>query len=111
MTALEILTARKEEIVEKTIELMPTALAGDRANRTFFFNVDGETNELTVDYLYYLGQQQLSDNCFYTIPDHETPDPEEFGYDTIEEMDFDACGYTTHVEGVIDNHIALLEQY
>lgn len=88
---------------------MPQALSGDRASRTFFFKVD-ETNKLTVDYLYYLGQQQLSDNCFYTIPDHETPDAEKFGYGSTEEMDFDACGYREFVETEIEQHIFNLEE-
>ncbi|MDY0388878.1 MAG: hypothetical protein RBT65_17530 [Methanolobus sp.] len=100
---LEILKTRKEEIIEATLELMATALSGDRANRTFFFKVDEETNELTVDYLYYLGQQQLSDNCFYTIKDYETPDPGGFGYESFEEMDFDACGFRESIENAIEN--------
>lgn len=109
MEALKILKTRKDELVEKTIELMPQALSGDRANRTFFFNIDEETGELTVDYLYYLGQVQLSDNCFYTIPDHETPDPGDFGYESIEEMDFYFCGFYDAIEFAIDNKIADLE--
>jgi hypothetical protein len=111
MTTLEILKTRKKEIIEATLELMPQALSGDRVNRTFFFKVDEETNELTVDYLYYLGQQQLSDNCFYTIPDHETPDEEEFGYDSIEEMDFNACGYREFIQNAIEQHIMNLETF
>jgi hypothetical protein len=110
MKTLEIYKTRKDELVEKTIELMPTALSGDRANRTFFFKVDEETNELTVDYLYYLGQQSLSENCFYTIKDHETPDPEDFGYESIDEMDFDACGFTEQIENAIEEKIMLIEQ-
>jgi len=103
MKTLTIYKTRKNELVEKTIELLPQALSGDRANRTFFFKVDEETNELTVDYLYYLGQQQLSDNCFYTIKDYETPDPGDFGYESIEEMDFDACGFRESIENAIEN--------
>ena len=109
MKTLEIYKTRKDELVEKTIELMPTALSGDRANRTFFFKIDEETGELTVDYLYYAGQQVLSDNCFYTIKDHETPDPEDFGYDSIDEMDFDACGFSEQIKNAIDQKIALIE--
>jgi hypothetical protein len=109
MKTLEIYKTRKDELIEKTIELMPAALAGDRANRTFFFKVDEETGELTVDYLYYAGQQVLSENCFYTIKDYETPDPEEFGYETLEEMDYDACGFSEQVEYAIENKIENLE--
>lgn len=109
MKTLEIYKTRKDELVEKTIELMPTALSGDRKNRTFFFKIDEETNELTVDYWYYVGQQLLSDNCFYTIKEHETPDPEDFGYDSIDEMDFNACGFSEQIEYAIDNQIANLE--
>ena len=109
MKTSEILNTRKEEIVEKTIEIMADALGGDNANRSFFFNIDEETGELTVDYIYYAGNQSLSDNCFYTIKDYETPDPENFGYDSIEEMDFFACGFDSIVENAIDEHIADLE--
>lgn len=109
MNTLEIYKTRKYELVEKTIELMSTALGGDRATRTFFFIVDEETEELTVDYLYYAGQQILSDNCFYTIKDYETPDPEDFGYDSVDEMDFDACGFSEQIEYAIENKISDLE--
>lgn len=109
MTTLEILKTRKDELIEKTIEIMPTALSGDRANRSFYFELNDETNELKVDYLYYAGQQTLSDNCFYTIKDFETPDPEDFGYDSIEDMDFDACGFSEQIEYAIEKQINNLE--
>lgn len=109
MKTLEILKTRKAEIIEATLGIMPIALSGDRANRTFFFKVDEETGELTVDYLYYLGQQSLSDNCFYTIRDYETLDPEEFGYETFEEMDFAACGFSDQIEYAIDCKIVMLQ--
>jgi hypothetical protein len=110
MKTLEIYKTRKDELVEKTIELMPTALGGDRANRTFYFKVSDDTGELTVDYLYYLDQQSLGDECFYTIKDHETPDPEDFGYESFEEMDFYACGFAGQIEYAIDEKIDLIEQ-
>jgi hypothetical protein len=109
MKTLEVYKTRKNELVEKTIELMPIALSGDRANRTFFFKIDKETGELTVDYLYYFGNQLLSDNCFYTIKDYEIPDPGYFGYESINEMDFDACGFSEYVEHAIAYAIANLE--
>jgi hypothetical protein len=109
MKTLTIYKTRKNELVEKTIRLLPQALSGDRANRTFFFKVDEVTNELTVDYLYYLGQQQLSGNCFYTIPDYETLAPGDFGYESFEEMDFYLCGFYDAIEFAIDNKIAVLE--
>ena len=108
MTTLEIFKTRKDEIVEKTIELLPDALAGDPANRTFYFTIN-EKGELEVDYYYYAGQIKLDDECFYTIRDFETPDPEDYGYETIEEMDFDACGFTEQVENAIEQQIGLLE--
>ena len=114
MTTLEILEiykTRKDDLIEKTIELMPQALSGDRANRTFFFKVDEATNELTVDYDYYLGQQQLGVNCFYTVEDHDTPDPEDYGYNSIEQMDFYVCGYAEQIEYYIDQLIMLLEKF
>lgn len=110
MKPLEIYKTRKDELVEKTIELMPAALIGDLANRAFYFIINEETGELTVDYFYYAGRRVLGGNCFYTIKDHETPDPEDFGYDSLEEMDFDACGFTEQVENAIDLIISFIEQ-
>lgn len=109
MKTLEIYKTRKDELVEKTIELIPAALSGDRANRTFFFKIDEETGELTVGYWYYAGRQVLSEDCFYTIKDHETPDPEDFGYKNIGEMDFYACGFSKEIEYAIENQIVNLE--
>ena len=86
---------------------MPTALSGDPANRTFYVYFD--KSEIVVDYLYYLGNQKLEDNCYYTIKDYETPDPEDFGYETLEEMDFDACGYSEQIAAAIEAHIDNLE--
>lgn len=94
-----------ESIIEQTIELLPQALSGDVANRTFFVKPDG-----TVDYHYYQGQIILDDNCFYTIKDYETPDPDEFGYESLEDMDFDACGFAEQIENSIENHLNLIEQ-
>ncbi len=109
MKTEEILKTRKDEIIQKTLELMPQALSGDKGNRTFYFEID-ENGDLKIDYLYYLGLRQLSDNCFYTIKDHETPDSEEYGYDDFEEMDFAACGYDDQIEFAIEEKILLLEQ-
>ena len=111
MKTQEIYKTRKDEIVEKTMELLPTALSGDRANRSFFVKIDEETNELTVDYLYYAGQTGLSDNCFYTIRDQDTPDPEDWGYSSIEEMDFYACGFYEEIVYYIDKEIENLEAH
>ena len=110
MNALEIYKTRKNELVEKTIDLLPIALSGDRAHRTFFFRQDEKTGELVVDYLYYLGHQNLSENCFFTIKNYETPDPEEYGYENFDEMDFDACGFKEQIENAIEERIMLIDQ-
>ena len=98
------LFANKEQIVNDVLELLPLALSGDPANRTFFIAEDG-----SVDYLYYQGQINLGDRCFYTVKDYETPDPEDFGYDRIVNMDFDDCGYREQIENALEDHIAMLE--
>ena len=104
----EIFEARKDEILEKTLELMPLALSGDRANVTFFIEMDND--QLKVDYHYYAGQIILDDSCFFTIKNFEYPDAEEYGYDEISEMDFSACGYDEYINIEIEHKIALLEQ-
>ena len=109
MKAIEILKTRRDELVQLTLNLLPIALSGDRANRTFYFKIN-DSGTLVVDYLYYLSQQSSSDNEFYTISVHETPCPEEFGFESIEEMDFDACGYREFIENSIDKQIEFLEQ-
>jgi hypothetical protein len=109
MTAINIYKTRKDELVEKTINLLPIALSGDCANRTFFFIID-ENGELQVDYIDYLGQQSLSDNCFFTIKAHETPDPKMFGYDNFDEMDFSLCGFDEEIEIAIDEKMMWLEK-
>lgn len=107
MTNLEVLETRRDELVRLTLDLMPIALSGDRANRTFYFEFN-EDGELVVNYLYYAGQQYLTDNCFYTICDHNSVDASDFGYEHIGDMDFEACGFSDQIKYSIDNHIALL---
>lgn len=100
----KILKERKDEIIRKTIELLPDALSGDRGNRSFYFSVN-ETGELTVDYWFYLGNVSLPDTYFYTIWEHQIPDPEDYGYERIEDMDFALCGYDEHIGREIDRLI------
>lgn len=94
----------KEEIINDALALLPIALSGDPANRTFYINKNGK-----VDYDYYLGQTAMNDRCFYTILSHETPDPEDYGYNNIKEMDFEDCGYREAIEEAINEHIDLMD--
>jgi len=109
MKTLEIYKTRKQKLIEKTIELMPYALSGDNANRTFYFKFDEQTNELTVHYHYYTGQIQLDENCFFTIKNYQTPSPEDLGYDSYDEVDYSLCGYYQQIENAIDEKIFNLE--
>lgn len=111
MNTLEILKTRKEEIIEATLDILPQALSGDRVNRAFYFEVDEETEEVKVTWFPYTGQIQTSDNCFYTIPSHETPDPENYGCNTIEEINFEdpENGFREFIEAEIDQYIIELE--
>ena len=109
MKTLEILKTRKEEILDLTMDLLSTAINGNdgmfNADLYFFFELDEETKELTVDYFPSAGNISTSDNVFYSIPGHEMPDPVDFGYDSIEEMDFEDCGYREFIENEIEQHI------
>ena len=109
METLQIYKTRKQELIEKTIEILPKALFGDIANRTFYFKIDESTNELTVDYYYYAAQIQLDDNCFYTIKDYQTPSLEDLGYESYDEVDFFLTGYFQQIENSIDEKIFNLE--
>lgn len=110
MKALDIYTTRKDELVEKTIALLSTALNGDRGYRTFFFKFDEKTAELTVDYHYCFDRIVTSDNCFYTIKAADTPNFEKFNYKSFAEMDFGACGYPLRITNAIDEKIALIKK-
>ena len=107
MKTKEILKTRKAEIIEKTLKLMPQALSGDRVTRTFYF--EENNGELKIDYFVYRGYRQLSDNCFYTVKDYETPNPDDYGYESIEEIDFEVCGFDEGIRNAIENHIDILE--
>ena len=109
MTTVEIYKKKKNELVAKTLDLLPIALSGDRCTVTFYFIFDEVNNELTVDYV--LLNKSLSEWSFFAIKDYEIPDPADFGYESIHEMDFEACGYSERIENAIDIKIMLLEQY
>lgn len=107
MNALQFFKTKKAEIVEQTLALIPEAISGDQANRTFFVtaNPDGA---VTVDYYYYKGTMPLEDNCFFTIKEHETPDPADYGGDSFEDTDVVSI-YADRIAGAIDKHIMDIE--
>jgi hypothetical protein len=109
MTTLENFKTNKETIIEKTLEQIPDALRGDRVTRSFFIK-----NE-NVNYSIYTGQIILDDNYFFTIKDHETPDPGDYGYNSNEEMlqdeNFINDFYSDQILESINNHICKLECY
>lgn len=106
MDNIEMFQSNIDKIVKKTLELFPTAMGGDVANRTFFFK-DGE-----VDYYYYLGQIALDDACFFTIRDCEVLDPGDYGYrtteDLLEDSQFIEDQYKDQIEYALEEHILKL---
>lgn len=107
-TALEIYRTAKDEIISQTINLLPSAMRGDRVNRTFYVKeVDGE---IEVDYFVYLGNTTLSDNCFLTIKDHESFDPSDYEVNDFDEIDFYAIGWDDKISEEIDHKINELEE-
>ena len=104
MNAIEIFRTKKEEIISQTINQLPNAMRGDRCNRTFFVE-EKEDGEIVVDYFVYLGQASLSDNCFFTIKDHESFDPSDYDVEDFDEIDFRAIGFEEHISSKIDQII------
>ena len=100
MDTLEIYRNHKNEIIEQTINLLPNALRGDLVNRTFF--VKENNGKIEVDYFVYMGQVSKGENCFFSVKDHETPDPEDYGYENFDEMDFLALGWDERISEAID---------
>jgi hypothetical protein len=106
---IKIFKEKKDKIVEKTIEILPNALRGDRVNRMFYINIDKEKN-IKVDYIIYLGISETTDNCFMVIKDYETPYLDEHGVDDYDEIDYYANGWKEKIENEIDEHIEYLER-
>ncbi len=104
MTTLEILEKRKDEIVNKTIELLPRALNDGGVNRTFYVK-ETEDGEIAVGYFVYQGHIYLSENCFFTIYNFTTFDPKAFGYSSLEEVDFREISWDKKIEDKIDEVI------
>jgi hypothetical protein len=108
-TNLQNFSKNKEQIIEATLKLIPKALSGDRANRSFFITND----ERIVDYSYYLGQISLGDKTFFTIKDHQTLDSGDYGYksddDMFEDAEFLNELYRDVVTYAIEEHIMKLE--
>lgn len=107
MNTIQILKDRKEEIVEKTLEILNDAFSGDRGHRSFYFEMT-EENEITVDYLYHHNSIVKSDNYFFYVPEYQVPTPERFGYENMEDVDFGVCGYGDVILGAIEEHIESL---
>lgn len=107
MNALQIFKKHKEAIVAQTLALIPDAIAGDQANRTFFVTAKSD-GTVTVDYLYYKGTILLDDSCFFSIKEHDTPDPADYGGDSFEYIDFEIM-YGDIISDVIAKHIMELE--
>ena len=106
---LEKFSNHKDEIIEKTLALLPEALSGVKANRTFFVRID-DNGQIAVDYHYHAGLIADDNSCFLTIKDHETPDPELYWCSSIEEMDFEVCGFRCLIETAIEEHILTLKK-
>lgn len=92
MKTVKILETRKDEILEKTMNCLQEALAGDCAHRYFFFKIDEKTKHLTVDYYLSKGAPYSGENCFCKIPEYMLPEDEK-GLDTYD------------YEGFIENQI------
>jgi hypothetical protein len=109
MTTLEYFKTNKETIIEKTLEQIASALKGDKVNRSFFIKDEN------VTYSVYAGQIILDERYFFTIKDHETPDPGDYGYNTNDEMlqddKFIEDYYKDQLEESIDTHILMMEYY
>jgi len=107
MKTIEIYRNHKEEIVNQVISQLPSAMRGDRVNRTFF--VKEKDGEIEVDYMVYLGQATLGDNCFLTIKDHESFDADEFGVEDFDDIDFLALGWDEKIKSAIEEKIEYIE--
>ena len=110
MKTLEIYKTRKDELIAQAINLLPDAMRGDRVNRTFFFEYDSAIDEVKVDYFVYCGQQSVSDNCFLTIKDTESFDPEDFCVEDFNDIDFRAIGWEEKIEENINYKIEWMEE-
>jgi len=108
MKTLELLKNHKEEIIGLTLDHMSNALNGDPCNVAFFVEKDNEGN-IIVDHYPFLGQQKHPESVFFIIEENERPDPEELGFENMDEIDWNAINYDIFIEKKIDQYIMDLE--
>jgi hypothetical protein len=108
MDILNILKTRKDEVVEKTLDHMPNAMRGDVCNVAFYLDQDNEGN-IIVNHYPFLGQQSHPESVFLIIKEHERPDPDELGFESMEDVDWQACNYDVYLQTKIDEYIDKLE--
>ncbi|MFP4042560.1 MAG: hypothetical protein ACLFPH_10785 [Bacteroidales bacterium] len=108
MKTLELLKQHKKEIVNLTLEHLSTALNGDPCNVAFYVEMDDE-GSIKVDHYPFLGNQAHPESVFFIIEEHQRPDVEELGYESLEEVDWDAVNYDIYIETKIDDYIMELE--
>ena len=108
MKTLESLKNRKEEIIELTLDHMSVAFNGDPCNVAFYVE-ENENGEIEVNHYPFLGQQSHPDKVFWIVPDHQRPDPEALGYNNLDEVDWNACGFDSYIKHRIEDHIMELE--
>lgn len=95
MKNLNFLKTNKEEVIQKTIELLQEATIGNGGmfipSLAFFITEDGE-----VDYFPYTGNI-VSESVFYTLPSHEISD--------IDIESIDNIHFHEYINQSIDNYI------
>lgn len=105
---LKILKTQKERIIQKTLDLIPSAMRNNYANRSFYIDKNGDVN-----YFLYSGQVFLDDTYFFTIYNFQTLEPSDYDYETYDDMIEDEIFiedyYKDVIEESINNHIRSLD--
>ena len=107
MKILDILKNHTEEVINQTLDLLPNAMRGDRVNRMFF--VKENENGITVDYDVNLGVPASSKNTFFIIKNTESFDPDDYGVEDYDDIDFRALGWDDKIRDSIAVKIEELE--
>jgi len=107
MKTLDILKFHTDEVIQKTIELLPSALRGDAVNRMFY--VKDENGEIKVDYCINLGLPTSTKDTYFIIKNTVVVDPEEYGCNNLNDVDFSSLGWDDDIKSSICMKIEELE--
>jgi len=81
METIRLIKNRKEEIINLSLDYLPSAFRGDPCSIALF--VKESNGSIEIDHYPFKGLQDHSESVFMVIKEHEVPEPLNYGVDSI----------------------------